>query len=181
MRDKSIHLYTLKNQVDKVKNYLNKGGEVDAFGEYNSTPLHYACREGNIEIVKLLLDFGADIDAKNSYSTIYPIFDTLSSKKLDNTLLIIELLIDKGADKDVVDSFGNTLLHQAIEKESMELIEYFIQLGCDVNATERHDKDTPLHYACLQNNREMVDYLIINGADKEKLNLYNRTAESYLL
>jgi ankyrin repeat protein len=179
MKEKNIHVYSLKNQVGKVKNYLKHGGDVDSLGEYDSTPLHCACREGNIEIVKLLIKYGADVNCQNRYSTIYPIFDVLASTTITDSLPIIQLLIEEGADIKVVDSFGNTLLHYAIEKEMIELVKLSISLGCDIDFTERHDKDTPLHYAYLQKNEEIIDYLIKHGANNKKLNIYNKTAESY--
>ena len=45
-----------------------------------STPLHYAVLEGNFEIVKLLIDHGAQVDAKDNENKTP--FD-LSSKEID--------------------------------------------------------------------------------------------------
>ena len=180
MREKNIHKYSSKNQLDKVKKFLKNGGDVNLLGEYDSTPLHYACREGHIEIVKLLLKSGADVNRKNRYSTIYPIFDVLASSKVKEFFPIVKLLIDYGANIDVVDSFGNTILHYAVEKKIVKLIKLLIELEYDINYTKRYDRDTPLHYACFQENRKIINFLIESGADRERLNLYNKTAESYL-
>jgi len=180
MKDKNIHVYSLNNQLNKVKSYLKGGGDVDALGEYNSTPLHCASREGHLKIMTLLIKYGADVNSKNRYSTLYPIFEILASVKIENPFPLVKLLIDNGADIEVTDSFGNTVLHYAIEKESMELIELFISLGCNINYSARHDKDTPLHYAYFQKNKKIIDYLLEHGADREALNIYGKTAESYL-
>jgi len=180
MKEKNIHIYSLSNQLNKVKSYLKDGGEVDSLGEYASTPLHCACREGNIKIIKVLIQYGADINSKNRYSTVYPIFEVLASIKIEYPSAIVKLLIDNGADINVIDSFGNTILHYAIEKELIELIKLVVSLGGDINYTERYDKDTPLHYAYFQKNRNIIDYLIAHGADSERLNIYNKTPESYL-
>ena len=180
MKEKNIHIYSSKNEIDKVESYIKDGGDIDSLGEYDSTPLHYACREGNFEIVKLLVKHGADVNRENRYSTIYPIFDILSSIKAKESLPLILFLIESGADIMAVDSFGNTILHYAIEQEMIELIKLSIEFGCDINYTKRDDKDTPLHYSCFQKNREIIYFLIKHGADRNRLNIYNKTPESYL-
>jgi len=181
MRDTKIHLNTINNNIKELRKNIKEGYSVNSIGEYASTPLHYACREGNFEMVKFLIDNGADVNSKNNYSTIYPIFDVITSiNNQKNSFEILQLLISKGADINSVDSFGNTLLYHAVEQENIALIKLLIQLGCDINHCSRHDKDSVLHYAYFQKNREIISLLINNGVNRKKLNIYNRTAESYL-
>ena len=181
MKDSSIHIHAIKNNIKGLKNNIKKGFSINSLGEYASTPLHYACREGNLETVRFLIENGADVNLKNNYSTIYPIFDAITSlNNQKNYLLIIQLLLENGADIKMVDSFGNTLLYHAIEQENIFLIKLLIQLGCDINHVSRHDKDSVLHYAYFQKNREIIRLLIENGADIKHLNIYNKTPQSYL-
>jgi len=97
-----------------------------------------------------------------------------------NYFLIIQSLIESGADINMIDSFGNPFLYHAVEKEDIQLIKLLIQLDCDINHVSRHDKDAVLHYACFQKNREIISILIENTVDRKKLNIYNKTVESYL-
>jgi len=181
MKNTDIHFNVLNNNIAKLKNNIKEGVNIDLLGEYASTPLHYACREGNIEIVNFLIEQGANVNLKNHYSTIYPIFDAINSmNNQKDYFLIIQSLINSGANINTIDSFGNTLLYHAVEEEDIKLIKLLIQLGCDVNQVSRHDKDTVLHYAYFQKNREIISILIENGADREKLNIYNKRADSYL-
>jgi Ankyrin repeat. len=62
----------------------------------------------------------------------------------NNDLEGLKKALDNGADIKNSNSFGNTLLHYAVEKKNEDLIELFISVGCDINQTFRHDKDTPL-------------------------------------
>lgn len=180
MKDKPIHTSVVENQIEKLKKYLKDGEYIDVLGKYDCTPLHYACREGNLEIVEFLIKYGADINKKNRYATYYPIIDALTSSREKELFPIIILLIDAGADINSIDSFGNTVLHYAVEQENIDLVELFLKLGCDVNQTLRHDRDTILHYACFQKNREIISKLIENGANREVVNIYNKNPESYL-
>ena len=180
MKDKPIHVSSIKNQIQKLKRYLEDGEDIDALGEYACTPLHYACREGNLEIVEFLIKHGSDINKRNRYSTYYPIIDALTSSCPKELFSIVKLLIEAGSDVNSVDSFGNTVLHYAVEQENIDLIELLLTSGCDINKTLRYDRDTILHYACFQKNEEIISKLIENGSNREVLNLYNKTPESYL-
>ena len=181
MKDTSIHLNAIENNIKKLQENLKDGFNVDSLGAYASTPLHYACREGNFEVVKLLIENGANVNIKNDYSTIYPIFDAICSMSNKKSYLsIVQLLIENGADVKKIDSFGNTLLYHAIEQENIILIELLIQLGCDINHVSRHDKDSVLHYAYFQKNKKIISLLIEHGANIEHLNIYNKTPKSYL-
>ncbi|KAI1660907.1 hypothetical protein F4813DRAFT_386316 [Daldinia decipiens] len=44
---------------------LENGAEVNTKDEYGDSPLHSACRRGHREIIRLLVDWGADMDCRN--------------------------------------------------------------------------------------------------------------------
>jgi ankyrin repeat protein len=79
------------------------------------TPLHFAAREGEIEIAQLLLDAGADVnpiaaDGKNPLSlAIY-----------NGHYALAELLVDAGADVNQADAEGFTPLFWAVDRRNME-------------------------------------------------------------
>jgi len=182
MHNIEIHFNAINNNIIGLERNINSGIDIDIVGgEYASTPLHYACREGNIEAVDFLIKHGADVNKANKYSTIYPIFDAINSiNNKKNRFLIIKSLLDNGADVNKVDAFGNTLLYYAVEQENIKLIKFLIQSGCDINRVSRDDKDSLLHYAYFQKNREIISILIANGADEEHLNIYNKRPRDYL-
>ena len=181
MENRDIHFNAIDNSISKLKNNIKEGIDIDMLGEYASTPLHYACREGNIEAVNFLIEHGADVNKANNYSTIYPLFEVINSiNNIENRFLIIQSLIDNGANIHKTDAFGNTLLYYAVEQEDVKLVKFLIQLGCDINNVSRDDKDSVLHYAYFQKNREIISILIESGANQEYLNIYNKTPRDYL-
>ena len=60
---------TKSGNIESVKQYLDAGAIVNAKDEDGWIALHYAALEGHKDIVELLIDKGADVNAKNSGKT----------------------------------------------------------------------------------------------------------------
>ena len=52
--------YIFNNDVKSVKNYIDSGYDLNIKNEYGDTALIYAAFRNNLEIVEILLDYGAD-------------------------------------------------------------------------------------------------------------------------
>ncbi|XP_055443319.1 palmitoyltransferase ZDHHC17 isoform X5 [Bubalus kerabau] len=56
-----LHWAAINNRIDLVKYYISKGAIVDQLGgDLNSTPLHWATRQGHLSMVVQLMKYGAD-------------------------------------------------------------------------------------------------------------------------
>jgi hypothetical protein len=118
-QDKGLEFvrFFLDNGVDV--NTLTDYGNYEAYGidtPSRNTALHYAAREGNIEIVRLLLDRRANVNMRSS-NGLTPLHLALRYGFLD----IARLLIDYGANRDIQDDEGKTPFDLAIEaREQMD-------------------------------------------------------------
>ncbi|EMP28141.1 Palmitoyltransferase ZDHHC13 [Chelonia mydas] len=107
-----LHWAAINNRLDLVKFYISKGAVVDQLGgDLNSTPLHWAIRQGHLSMVILLLNCGADptlIDGEG-YSSIHlaVVFQHMP---------IIAYLISKGQSVDTTDFSGQTPLMLSAQK-----------------------------------------------------------------
>ena len=92
----------------------------------DATPLHLAVQR-DLEIVKLLVDKGADVNAKDSNEST-PIIWALMGGTTSN-LEILAFLVKKGADVNSADVRLNTPLHRASSNENPKAIRFLLEHG----------------------------------------------------
>ena len=94
----ALHDAAKRGDINTLTQLLNSGKyDVNAkeTARYSETPLHFAIQNGHIDIVKLLIDRGADVNAVTGYGAT-PLWLAAVRGKPD----IAKLLISKGADID---------------------------------------------------------------------------------
>lgn len=129
---------------------LANKADINVKDNFLDTPLHKAALTGNKYLVKIFLDYGADINARDYVgatplvcaSVHSPAAYTVEEKKE-----IIELLLAKGAEINSKDNQGETPLHLSINygfsKSSLDLM---LSAGADIHAKDNNGY-SPLHYA----------------------------------
>ncbi|XP_060062636.1 putative ankyrin repeat protein RF_0381 [Ylistrum balloti] len=122
----------------------------------NLTPLSLACKQGSVEMVKLLVKDGADIGAPgNDGKTALHytceggnrIIDGNDDEKTDDFLEILQFLLDSGANVDWKDNMGRTPLFTACEADDIEMVSLLVRHNCDVNI-QTVDGDCPIRVTC---------------------------------
>jgi ankyrin repeat protein len=95
------------------------------------TPLALAIRHGDSEIVRKLLDLGAEIEGADSEP-----WSSLEYAVLNNRLDVARLLLERGADINYVDKAGYTplLLAASIDFGDTAMIDLLLQAGARVDA-----------------------------------------------
>ena len=102
-------------------------------------PLHWACDRGNTEIAKLLIEYGADVNAIGIGTS--PLHWACHRGNTE----MAKLLIEHGADVNASE-YGRTQLHRAIDMCEREIVKLLIEYGADVNAKDESGW-TPLDIA----------------------------------
>jgi uncharacterized protein len=107
--DNALMIAAYKGNVAAVKALIAKEAEVNKPGW---TALHYAATVGNDEIVKILLDESAYIDAESPNSTT-----PLMMAARGGHVSTVKLLLDEGADATLKNNIGMTALDFARESD----------------------------------------------------------------
>ena len=85
---------TRKGDLAAVKQLLDNGADVNTKTRYDSTPLFFACDRGHLEIARLLIERGANLNVKDNFYSATALSWAMS-KKHD---AIVSLLVEKGVD-----------------------------------------------------------------------------------
>ena len=131
-----------EGDVVTVRTLAVLGVPVDRVGSDSMTLLHTAASNGYSDIVKLLLHYGADIEAKGVSNGFTP----LHCAALNNRLEVLNLLLKCGAHKEAQASCGRTALHIAVENGFLDGVKVLLENKVDpeVRTTEGF---TALHSA----------------------------------
>ena len=132
--------------------------------------LFSAVSKGKLEEIKILLDKGIDINAKDLRG-----YTALHIATNEGSLEVVKFLIEMGANVDVKNIKGCTALHIAANNGSLATLKCLIELGADVNAKNTEDY-TALHFAAYLNFDHVVLFLIKMGADVSVQNKNGDTA-----
>ncbi|KAL6808319.1 ankyrin repeat-containing domain protein [Trichoderma sp. SZMC 28015] len=128
----------------------------------NLTDLIIASYYGHHAVVKLLVEKGADIEAKDYEHSR----TALSWAAWYSHEVTIKLLVKKGADIDAKDKFGLTPLSWAALNGDEAITKLLVEMGADIKATDRNTR-TPLSWAASKGHEAIARLLIEKGADTE--------------
>ncbi len=160
-----IHDLVLYGDKEALILFLNNKKNIDINIKNISgiTPLHYAIKDENIEIIDLLIKHGANVD---EYGWFY-----LHNISYNGYLEIASILINSGAKINVKDPGGKTPLHLAIFGGHLRMVSLLLKHEAKVNEADKDGK-TPLHLAISGGHLRMVSLLLkheakVNEADKD--------------
>lgn len=144
--NKENSILAIKNNSYKILEYLLKN---DKTLNINELLLNISI-QNNIEIIKLLIINGADINFNDDY--------ILKKASLNGSFEIVELLIENGAN---IHAENEKALILASRYRRTKILKLLIDNGSNIHI----DNDYPLRYASKDGYIEIVEILIINGAN----------------
>ena len=173
----SLYLAIRNDDSDIMNILIANGAEVDikhTRGGMEEAALMYAAMTGRTEVVKLLLEAGADINVKNDrdQTALHVPLDIRNSdyqKSRGGRYRLskdtIKMLLDKGADVNLKDKDGRTPLHLAAESADGDIVKLLLDKGARVSEKDDESGFTALHHAARFGNKDAAELLIARGAD----------------
>jgi len=139
-----------KGDAVRVKALLDQGAAVDSKSPYGSTGLFFASVRGNLEIVKILLDHGADVNVKNTFYGATALGWATEKQRVE----FIQLLLSKRAHG------VNDVLSSGVEKGNIEMVSLAIRSKTDLTAENLTEA---LDQAIKKNRKEIAELLTAAG------------------
>ncbi|MBP5426506.1 MAG: ankyrin repeat domain-containing protein [Clostridiales bacterium] len=171
--------------VEQVKQYIEQGADVNQSGWFSKKPVIRAIRQGNVVLVKYLVENGAKVDTDCLNEAIevgsLPIVKFLVENGVDinkkgwfgkeptirairsgNAPIVACLVEQKTKNGDRVDRY---YLDEAIDVGSLPVVKCLIEKGVDINWQSRFGED-PVIRGIHKGNAPMVAYLIKKGSEE---------------
>ncbi len=176
-----------------------KKADVTVRDRRGNTPLIYAAGFGSVAAVRMLLEAGSDVDARNAFDATPLIWAAGNLEKLrllidrganvnvktkqgrtplmvaaacDGCSASVRLLLEKGADPRAQDIGNDTALMLAAESGDTESLRLLLAAGGDAKSGNKSGL-TPLHRAAFNCNLESARLLLSHGADANARNTFS--------
>ena len=139
-----------KGDAAAVKAFLDKGVDVNSKTRYGATALSYACDKGHVEVVRLLIERGADVNVKDTFYGEVPLGWALSHGHAE----VVKLLLDKGA------AGIERALTSGVQDGKVEIVKAVVEKG----GLKPDTLNNALRRASSVGNKEIIDLLKKAGA-----------------
>ncbi|KAG9235914.1 ankyrin repeat-containing domain protein, partial [Amylocarpus encephaloides] len=126
-------------------------------------PLYWACKKGDMNMVRRLCEAGADVNGHDDYGVLVgltPFHGVASSGNIE----MAEYLYAKSARLDMPNKRHGTPLFIATTQDSLPLVQYFLDRGADPNILGGY-QELPLNAAADSGNVEMARLLVSRRAE----------------
>ncbi|RYC54519.1 hypothetical protein CHU98_g11694 [Xylaria longipes] len=162
--------------VEVCRYLFSKTGSL--LGTSGTSPglLHRAVFSANLDLIKLVMEAGADVNEIDPWTGETPLYTYLTTES--PSILVVRYLVDTC--KANVNLEGGELKYpiiQAYRKSDLEIIRFLIEAGANVNAKD-HAGRSPIHFVYYSGHND-IDVLLDHGANLGARDKLGRTAVHY--
>eukprot|EP00438_Fugacium_kawagutii_P014801 Skav228790 [mRNA] locus=scaffold589:715744:719207:- [translate_table: standard] len=151
-----------ENCLQQVEKLLKKPFDPNLEGiDCNTLPIHVAASSGHMEVVGLLLEARADIEATTSVEGLSALHCAAREGHVD----VLKFLLRAGAAKDapMLDGEGATALHIGAQNGQLEVVQVLLEANADVNKATVSGA-TAVIFGAEGGHLEVVQFLVEAGA-----------------
>jgi ankyrin repeat protein len=180
LKKSSSELTTLQKkkayQIARIESYLKKGARINTIDSNHRTVLHFAAKNGRLEVVNVILENGADPTIKDKEEKT-PLDLVVEQKnkveqsgmleEVKNYQEIIDVLSEKINKLEKSKLKSQDELFNAVKQGDLQKVRDCLRKGTNVNA-KNTAHETPLHIAAEKSYKDIVQTLLENGANIEE-------------
>uniref|UniRef100_A0A6P7GHN0 Ankyrin-2-like n=1 Tax=Diabrotica virgifera virgifera TaxID=50390 RepID=A0A6P7GHN0_DIAVI len=165
----SLHVAANSKHIEVAEYLLTHGADVNEIDTFEwSSPLHFATRNNDLEMVRLFTEAGADMQCSNMFGDM-PIHFAAELGYVE----IVKHFLEHGMYVDIIKPGSKmTPLHRAADSKHIKVAKYLLDHGANVNPIETYNGWSPLHFATNNNDLEMVRLFTEAGANMQCSNSY---------
>ncbi|KAK9889132.1 hypothetical protein WA026_004401 [Henosepilachna vigintioctopunctata] len=173
-KNTNLHFSSAVGQIDTFSRDLEASDQkIDAENFMGWTPLMMAVRNGHIDIVKILLEKGADITKKNKLGmNIFSL--SVASGKLEMMEMVLLHMLRGGISRNKIQE-NISPLSLVLLFEKPQLMNWLINQGFDVNSVTPKTSLSPLMFASVIKNTSALDILESRQVNKKHKNYMGLT------
>lgn len=153
-----LHEALRKNHLYVVRSILcHPGNDIDAHDENGETPLLWAAKYGTTIHLRLLFDYGADINEVDSLQRTALHYISIRPE----CTMLTEYFLKKGANTNTKDKFGRSPLHHAANTGLPEIVKLLLKYRADPFNVDKNGQ-TPFDIACDRNRKVISNFIKSN-------------------
>lgn len=167
--DENLFLAIKEGCLSKVTSLIKDGANIFAINDKGWSVIHEACNNGNLAIVRFLVEQGADVNLVYSFNGATPIIISLDNKSYD----VAKYIIDRGANINAKDNGNYSVLHFCVHFDiDKDFIAYLIDKGVDISLEDNNGM-TACDFASAQNKKYIAEFIEKYTAEAEFKKLNN--------
>ena len=170
--DMELTKVACEGNLEQVKDFIKKNG-VQVADSNGYTLAHWAAYTGNVDLLKVLKEQGADFNTENRFGQ-----QAIHLAAKENNIQAVAYLKEQGVNINAQDKEGLTPLHSATYKGQVEMIQWLCENGADVNILNMR-KQSPAYYAVINGNIAAMETLVKNGDDVNARDDSNKSLAHY--
>jgi ankyrin repeat protein len=129
MDNELTYFYLIKDgNLEGLRSAFNDNVNACHLMPYGQTLALHAVLENQIEILRFLIERGADLNKGDDDG-----FTPLHAAALENNINATEIILEAGANVEIVDNYGNTPLSKAVYsyRDDLSVISLLLKYGAD--------------------------------------------------
>jgi len=152
-------LWQVERALKDGEKVNTRTGKVEQFASAGGKTLCEVAAKGDTELVKVLLEKNADVNAKDTKGVTPLVYAAAGGHEQ-----IVKMLLDRGADVNAMANDGRRPLYISVARGDLPIARLLVDAKADVNIKDGHG-GTALHTAAVWDRHEIAEILIEAGAD----------------